>query len=263
MIAHALLAAAPLLFAQAPAPAAGRAAAAPPPVYDARIVRTYPHDRERLHPGPLLPRRHALREHRPGRPLDDPPGPPRGRPGAAVGARSRPASSARASSTGGDQIVSTHLAGGIGYRWDRRDAAPARRVALSGRRLGAHPERHRHHHERRHAPQLRFLDPATLAERRRSPSPSRAGRSSGSTSSNGSNGEIFANVWHTAFIVRIDPGERPRHRRIDLRAAGADNRGGEDDVLNGIAYDAARDRLFVTGKNWANLYEIDLVPRAR
>ena len=33
-------------------------------------------------------------------------------------------------------------------------------------------------------------------------------------------------------------------------------------MLNGIAYDAARDRLFVTGKNWPHLYEIDLVPRA-
>jgi glutamine cyclotransferase len=37
--------------------------------------------------------------------------------------------------------------------------------------------------------------------------------------------------------------------------------GNRDAVLNGIAYDAARDRLFVTGKNWPRLYEIDLASR--
>ena len=47
---------------------------------------------------------------------------------------------------------------------------------------------------------------------------------------------------------------------IDLRPLAAENAGGRDNVLNGIAYDAAGDRLFVTGKNWARLYEIDLVP---
>ena len=51
---------------------------------------------------------------------------------------------------------------------------------------------------------------------------------------------------------------------IDLAGLAAENGfGSSDNVLNGIAYDAARDRLFVTGKNWRRLYEIDLAPPKR
>ena len=112
-------------------------------------------------------------------------------------------------------------------------------------------------------PELRFLDPATLAERRRVTVTVEGRPVERLNELEWVNGEIFANVWHTAFIVRIDPASGRVTGVIDLRQLVSDNRGGEDDVLNGIAYDAARDRLFVTGKNWANLYEIDLVPRAR
>ena len=47
-----------------------------------------------------------------------------------------------------------------------------------------------------------------------------------------------------------------------MTALAIENGGGSDNVLNGIAYDAQRDRLFVTGKYWPRLYEIDLVPPA-
>jgi len=69
-------------------------------------------------------------------------------------------------------------------------------------------------------------------------------------------GEVYANVWLTDSIVRIDPATGQVAVRIDLtglRPPGAN-------VLNGIAYDALGERLFVTGKYWPYLYEIELVP---
>jgi glutaminyl-peptide cyclotransferase len=76
-------------------------------------------------------------------------------------------------------------------------------------------------------------------------------------------GEIYANVWLTDTIVRIDPATGRVVGRIDLSGllTAADRGASTPDVLNGIAYDAAHDRLFVTGKNWPKLYEIKLKRR--
>lgn len=76
------------------------------------------------------------------------------------------------------------------------------------------------------------------------------------------NGEVFANVWMTDWIVRIDPNTGQVVGAIDLTGLyypDAQFKG--NDVLNGIAYDPEGDRLFVTGKLWPNLYEIELVPK--
>ncbi|AIF45901.1 glutaminyl-peptide cyclotransferase [Dyella japonica] len=78
-------------------------------------------------------------------------------------------------------------------------------------------------------------------------------------------GEIYANVWLTDRIARIDPATGRVTGWIDL--AGLFDVGSlpdpGNDVLNGIAYDAQHDRLFVTGKRWPKLFEITLVPPAR
>ena len=111
---------------------------------------------------------------------------------------------------------------------------------------------------------LRFLDPKTFQE------------TGGVTVRDGTRnirdlneleyvrGEIFANVWHTDRIARIDPesgrvtgwidlrGLLPRVYQLDPEA-----------VLNGIAFDEAHDRLFVTGKLWPKLFEIRIEPRSR
>jgi glutamine cyclotransferase len=72
-------------------------------------------------------------------------------------------------------------------------------------------------------------------------------------------GEIWANLWRTDKIARINPASGRVVGWIDLRGLAAlVRRSGEDDVLNGIAYDAARDRVFVTGKLWPRLFEIKL-----
>ncbi|MCB9529932.1 MAG: glutaminyl-peptide cyclotransferase [Myxococcales bacterium] len=73
-------------------------------------------------------------------------------------------------------------------------------------------------------------------------------------------GELFANVWLTDRIARIDPHDGRVSGWIELaplRPAGA----GGDDVLNGIAWDAAGRRLLVTGKRWPVIYAVRLVPR--
>lgn len=80
-------------------------------------------------------------------------------------------------------------------------------------------------------------------------------------------GKILANVWMSGFIARIDPASGKVEALIDLRPLIAEiNNPDPDAVANGIAYDAAHDRLFVTGKYWPTLFEIKLgdeVGRAR
>lgn len=73
-------------------------------------------------------------------------------------------------------------------------------------------------------------------------------------------GEVFANIWYSDIIIRIDPTNGEVLGQIDLSSLreGA-NAPNPADVLNGIAYDAKQDRLFVTGKNWPFVYEIALV----
>ena len=73
------------------------------------------------------------------------------------------------------------------------------------------------------------------------------------------NGEIFSNVWQTDEVVRIDPATGRVRGAIDFSGLLApQDRGPETDVLNGIAYDAANDRLFITGKRWPKIFEVRL-----
>jgi glutaminyl-peptide cyclotransferase len=76
-------------------------------------------------------------------------------------------------------------------------------------------------------------------------------------------GEILANVWQTDRIARIAPETGAVIGWIDLAGLlnPAERPPSVDAVLNGIAYDAGHDRLFVTGKLWPKLFEITLVPR--
>jgi len=72
---------------------------------------------------------------------------------------------------------------------------------------------------------------------------------------------ILANIWQTSKIACIDPKTGAVLYWIDLAPLVVANQNGNADaVLNGIAYDAKSDRLFVTGKLWTTLYEIKIVP---
>jgi glutaminyl-peptide cyclotransferase len=68
--------------------------------------------------------------------------------------------------------------------------------------------------------------------------------------------DIYANVWHSNRIARIDSRSGEVRAWIDLSVLGSQEQKEPEGVLNGIAYDSARRRLFVTGKDWAHLFEI-------
>jgi glutaminyl-peptide cyclotransferase len=70
------------------------------------------------------------------------------------------------------------------------------------------------------------------------------------------NGQIFANIWHSPRIARIDAHSGQVLAWFDLTTIAAKEQHSAEAVLNGIAYDQGGDRLFVTGKNWANVFEI-------
>jgi glutamine cyclotransferase len=75
-------------------------------------------------------------------------------------------------------------------------------------------------------------------------------------------GEIFANVWETDEIVRIDPSSGDVRGIVDLYGLlPSSERSPDTDVLNGIAFDPAGQRLFVTGKRWPKIFEVRLIPR--
>jgi glutamine cyclotransferase len=107
--------------------------------------------------------------------------------------------------------------------------------------------------------ELRVLDPATFAERRRIKVTAAGAPVINLNELEFVKGEIFANIWQTDTIARISPATGQVIGWIDLRGllTAAESRG--VDVLNGIAYDAARDRLLVTGKLWPKIFEITLV----
>lgn len=75
-------------------------------------------------------------------------------------------------------------------------------------------------------------------------------------------GEIYANVWKSERIARIDPHDGKLLGWIDLTGLyPLVNRPKSEDVLNGIAYDEKGDRLLVTGKRWPKIFEIRIKPK--
>lgn len=111
--------------------------------------------------------------------------------------------------------------------------------------------------------EIRVLDPGTLVEKRRFKVRDGSMPIALLNELEFVNGEIFANVWQTDRIARISPRTGDVVGWVDLKGllspiyrieSGA--------VLNGIAYDAARKRLFVTGKLWPSIFQIRIVPKS-
>jgi len=75
-------------------------------------------------------------------------------------------------------------------------------------------------------------------------------------------GDVLANIWQSHRIARISMKSGDVTAWIDLSGLLEPREAVGTDVLNGIAYDAAGDRLFVTGKYWPKLFEIKVVPRS-
>jgi glutaminyl-peptide cyclotransferase len=118
-------------------------------------------------------------------------------------------------------------------------SSASQNIFLSGRRLGHDSHRKRAHHKRRyrHTALVEELNELEYIK-----------------------GEIYANVWHTDRIARISPRDGHVIGWIDLSGLlPSDQRENAEAVLNGIAYDAQKDRLFVTGKQWPKIFEIKIV----
>ncbi len=106
-------------------------------------------------------------------------------------------------------------------------------------------------------PQLRLLDPATLKELRRITVTAEGTPVKNLNELEYVDGEILANIWMTDRIARIDPATGHVLGWIDVSALhAATGVTDADAVANGIAWDAATRRLFVTGKYWPVLFEI-------
>jgi len=105
---------------------------------------------------------------------------------------------------------------------------------------------------------LRFLDPVTFAEKHRVMVTDGGLPVPHLNELEFVGGEIYANIWQTNLIARIDPGSGIVIGWVDLTGLLplADAQG--VDVMNGIAYDAAHDRLFVTGKLWPKIFEVKI-----
>jgi len=159
------------------------------------------------------------------------------------------------------RIISLTWQEGMGYFWDAATFRQTGSFRYSGEGWGLT-------HNGREivmsdgTPVLRFLDPKTLQVKRTLRVTANGYAVPRLNELEYVQGEIYANVWLTDRIARIDPASGKVKAWIDLSALSrTSGRGSEDDVANGIAWDAAKGRLFVTGKNWPVLYEIRLPKR--
>ena len=112
------------------------------------------------------------------------------------------------------------------------------------------------------SPEIRILDPKTLEERRRIRVTAEGKPIAQLNELEVVEGEIYANIWGTDVIARIDPDSGKVVGWIDLTNLLPPAQRGTsspDAVLNGIAWDGKHHRLYVTGKLWPKLFEIELV----
>ena len=121
---------------------------------------------------------------------------------------------------------------------------------------------------------LKFMDPNTFATVKTLPVTREDGRPQMQINElEWIKGEIWANIWHSEdpeilgknnYIARIDPNTGRIIGWIDLGGISPDDVSRDpENTLNGIAYDAENDRIFVTGKKWKNLFEIKVRPKAQ
>jgi glutaminyl-peptide cyclotransferase len=149
---------------------------------------------------------------------------------------------------------------GIGFVYDRDTFEPKRTFTYTGEGWGLT-------HDGTHlimsdgSATLRFLDPQTLRETRTLPVVDAGAPVKNLNELEFIKGEIYANVWNTERIARISPKTGRVTAWMDLHGLLDPRDAAGVDVLNGIAYDAAGDRLFVTGKWWPRIFEIQPVAR--
>jgi glutaminyl-peptide cyclotransferase len=159
-----------------------------------------------------------------------------------------------------DRLIEITWQTQVGFVYDLATFQPQREFHYQGEGWGLTQDGKRIIMSDGITPRLRFWDPETLRE-----------TGSVTVTADGQpvlnlnelewvKGEVYANIWQTDRIARINPANGKVTGWINLGGLlSPADRTGDTDVLNGIAYDAKTDRLFVTGKNWPKLFEIRLV----
>jgi glutamine cyclotransferase len=162
----------------------------------------------------------------------------------------------------GNDIVSLTCKSQIGFVFDAKDLTQKRSFAYQGEGWGLASDGKRVFMSDGSAT-IRILDGKTLAELKRFDVTANGKPLDRLNELEWVDGQLFANIWGTDVIARIDPASGKVIGWIDLTGLLAPElRGAEtDNVLNGIAYDRQHQRLFVTGKRWPKLFEIELVER--
>lgn len=160
----------------------------------------------------------------------------------------------------GDQLISLTWRDGVGYRWDRKTLRRLGSFRFEGEGWGM-TRNGGTIYQSDGTPNLILRNPATMAATGTLTVTADGLPVAALNELEWIDGEIWANVWLTDRIARIDPVSGRVRVWVDLAGlrarVGATN---PDDVLNGIAWDARGRRIFVTGKDWPSLFEIRLAP---
>ncbi|HUD40670.1 MAG TPA: glutaminyl-peptide cyclotransferase [Dokdonella sp.] len=232
----------------------------PPPIYDVHVVKTYPHDREAFtqglifHGGHLyestgLNGRSSLRkvDLESGRVLKQ--------------HSVDPAHFAEGLTAWKDGLIQLTWRTQTGFVYGLRDFKQRRTFRYVGEGWGLT------HDGKRlimsdGTSVLRFLDPETFEETGRVDVHVNGRPLNGLNELEYVKGQVLANVWPTDHIVMIDPASGAVTGQMELLGLLTEaDRKQPVDVLNGIAYDAKGDRLFITGKWWPKLFEVRLERR--
>lgn len=160
----------------------------------------------------------------------------------------------------GSELVQLTWQTGVGFVWDRATMKVKRQFQYAGEGWGLTHDTQRLIMSDG-SPVLRFLDPKTQAETGRLVVLDGRKPVANLNELEWVKGEIWANIWQTERIARISPQTGAVLGWIDLSGLLTDSESHNVDVLNGIAYDAKQDRLFITGKLWPKIFELKILPR--
>ncbi len=229
-------------------------AASPLPMFGYTVVHTYPHDRDAFtqglevvdgvfYEGTGLNGRSSIRKVK----IDT---------GEVLQKRDVPAEYfGEGITVRGNELFQLTWQSGVALVYDRATFAPKRQFKYSGEGWGLTQDKTALIMSDG-SEFLRFLDPATFAEKRRVRVTVAGAPLKNLNELEYVKGEVFANVWQTDYVARIDPATGNVNGYIDFRGLLTSREREATDVLNGIAYDEATDRLFITGKLWPRVFEV-------
>lgn len=227
---------------------------APLPMFGYTVVHTYPHDREAFtqglqvvdgvfYEGTGLNGRSSIRRVK----IET---------GAVLQKRDVPAAYfGEGITVRGNELFQLTWQTGVAFVYDKQTFAPRRQHKYTGEGWGLTQDRTALIMSDG-SEYLRFLDPATFAERKRVRVMAAGQPLKNLNELEFVRGEVYANVWQTDYVARIDPATGTVTGYIDFRGLLTPRERQDTDVLNGIAYDEATDRLFITGKLWPRVFEV-------